>query len=293
MKPADLSRVAGSGLIAIAAACGGHPTAPDGASSALTGTSGHSALETTFSIVNGWTREPVAGATVSADSVQLVSDEAGHFRLPKNGPCANIEVVAPNFLERRTCAVAEITLWPVADAIEREATRVAAFHHDELQPKWWSVPTKVTFAPQLEARADVVQTWRDAANEIRQMTLGRISFEFVPSIDDEGLIITPATSTPVCSIAPAWPIEIGGFCREYTRAYYVDNVNVLPGRLTDASVAVRALLSMVGAINPHPQAGLLNSSRPDAELSEFERKMLHMIGLRTVDVLWPDLDQIP
>jgi hypothetical protein len=47
------------------------------------------------------------------------------------------------------------------------------------------------------SRADVVQTWRDAANEIRQMTLGRISFEFVPSIDDQGLIITPATSTPV------------------------------------------------------------------------------------------------
>ena len=59
--------------------------------------------------------------------------------------------------------------------------------------------------------------------------------------------------------------------------------------LTEASL-LRALLFMAGALNAHSDSGLMNRTRPDAELSTLERKILHMIGLRTTNLTWPDYD---
>lgn len=270
-----------AGLLVFASACGSSPTAPG-------------SVQTTFTVTNGWTREPVAGATVSAgDGMVAHTDASGRLQLRKTGSCLTVAVHATGFLERRTCTASEVTLWPIADAQEMEATRTAAFYHDQLRAEWWSVPFDVTFATELRARGDVQETWVAAAYEIAQLTGGRISFRFVESVG-EGYIIAPASFPTVCSDGPRWPIETGGFCTEQTPGYFVDQIIVLPGRLTDRSVALRALLSVVGGIIPHSLPGLMNTSRPDSELSAFERKTLHMIGLRrSVNVEWPDFDQIP
>ena len=207
------------------------------------------------------------------------TNASGRLQLRKTGSCVTVAVHAIGFLERRTCSSSEVTLWPVADAQERETTRTAAFRHDQLRAEWWSIPFDVTFATELRARPDVQETWVAAAYEVAQLTGGRISFRFVESVG-EGYIIAPASFPTVCSDGPRWPIETGGFCTEQTSGYFVDQINVLPGRLTDRSVALRALLSVVGGIIPHSLPGLMNTSRPDSELSAFERKTLHMIGLR-------------
>jgi hypothetical protein len=99
---------------------------------------------------------------------------------------------------------------------------------------------------------------------------------------------------PACfvSLAPPWALETAGFCPGYAPEYdYILRINVLPDRLTDGSVALRALLNGGFGMRPHSMPGLMNSSRPDRELSAFERKTLHMIGLRqNVKVAWPDLE---
>src|SRR5262245_28412993 len=104
---AGLSQLAG-GFIIFACACSGPPTAPAPGEPQppLSNIS-------TFSVTNGWTGEPVAGAVVSANGTQEVTDSAGQVRLSGTG-CLTVEVTASGFLERRTCSASGITLWPVA-----------------------------------------------------------------------------------------------------------------------------------------------------------------------------------
>ena len=277
-------RIAWCVLLALANGCGDPPTGPARIPGPVR------PVETTFTVSNGWTREPVAGARVSANDTQLVTDSAGQVRLMKGERCVTVEVVASGFLERRTCAMSEITLWPVADAAEREATRLAAFSNSIRYGGGWNGPVQVMLSPELRLREDVVQTWRGAANEIRQLTLGRYNFLFVAETPDPGYIIAEASSPPVCDFRLQWPLETSGFCTEYADYSFLI-FHVVAARLTDGSVALRALLTSPVGMGSHPAPGLLNSGRPDQNLSEFERKTLHMIGLRKgVDVQWPDFD---
>jgi hypothetical protein len=269
-------------LLVLASGCGDPPTSPGPVVP----------VETTFTVTNGWTREPVAGARVSANDTQALTDSRGQVRLVKGDPCVTVEVVANGFLERRACVMSEVTLWPVADEAEREATRIAAFS-GSIRYGGGDRPllSLVMLSPELRTREDVVQTWVGAANEIRQLTLHQYSFQFVAETPDPGYIIAEASSPPVCGtgLGLVWPFETSGFCAEEWVDYSNLRVNVAAGRITDGSVALRVLLGAV--ISSHPAPGLLNSGRPDQSLSEFERKTLHMIGLRKgVDVQWPDFD---
>jgi hypothetical protein len=231
---------------------------------------------------------------VSANGTQEVTDSAGQVRLPKTSTCLRVEVKASGFLERRTCSHSAITLWPVANEEEREATRSMAFRDDRLQAGWLAV---VSVTEELGKRPEVVQTWTSAANEIERLTSDRMSFSFVEPFPrdypDGGPIIGPAAATPDCHPGLSrWPIETGGFCGQWSPEHdnYVLRLNVLPDRLTDSSVAVRALLVGARGMSPHAMPGLMNRNRPDRELSTFERKTLHMIALRYGQVRWPDLD---
>ena len=86
-------------------------------------------------------------------------------------------------------------------------------------------------------------------------------------------------------------MEAGGLCVFYTPTYFLDELQVRPDALADGSVALRGLLWWASVLNPHDGPGLLNQTRPASEISEFERKTLHMIGLRRVDLWWPDIER--
>ena len=62
MKAALLARLVGCGLVVVTIACGRSPAAPReiGSPNAPQG-------QTTFTILDGWSRAPVAGATVTAN----------------------------------------------------------------------------------------------------------------------------------------------------------------------------------------------------------------------------------
>lgn len=291
MNSSAYSRRLGTlGLILVLAGCGGSPTMPSASSTTarITG-------QTTFTIINGWSREPVAGATVTANGGDVLTNGTGQVQLagtPSN--CLAITVSAVGFLERRTCGSADapqITLWPVANADESDATRQWIFRNDRISGDSWAGPIRIALAPELAAQAGIAATWTAATDAISDISQRRIRFQWMSSAPDEGLLVVAADPAPSCSVAPPWPLEIGGFCVKYDPyVYYLDRLQMSPDRLTDRSTAVRALLAGVG-IKAHSLSGLMSMTRPGSDLSEYERKTLGMLGLRPRTVTWPDNDQ--
>jgi hypothetical protein len=284
------SRLAAFGLGVILAACSRSPTAPSQPPGST-----DPASQTTLLIVDGWSLSPVAGAAVTANGAQALTDNAGRVQLPAiNSGCAVVEVKATGFLDRRTCAsslVREISLWPVANADEADVTRKWVFTNDRIDSVHWSAVIQIALVPELAARTDVAQVWAAAADTVASVTRGRIRFQWITNAPEEGIVLEAAAIPLSCSVTPPWPYEIVGFCVKYDPSVYLlDRLRVAPERLADSQTALRALLSAVG-VRAHTLPGLLNAAHPEAGLSDFERKTLRMIGLRLHTVSWPDYDQ--
>jgi hypothetical protein len=247
-------------------------------------------------MINGWSRAPVAGATVTVNGREGLTDALGQVQFPATpSNCLTIEVKAAGFLERRACGSADvhqITLWPVANADESEATRQWIFNNDQIRGDYLSARTLIALGPELSARPGIAATWSAATDAISEVSQGRIRFQWVTSAPDEGLVVVPAGAAASCSVLPPWSFEIGGFCVKYDpNVYYLDRLQISTDRLADRSTALRALLSAVG-IRAHRLPGLMNMTRPESDFSEYERKTLGMLGLRPRTVMWPDHDQI-
>jgi hypothetical protein len=273
------SRLAALGLVVAAVACGRAPTAPGQPSAPPDRVSG----QTTFTIINGWSREAVAGATVTANGREALTDALGQVQFPATpSNCLTIEVKAVGFLERRACGlpnVRQMTLWPVANADESEVTRKWIFYNDQISGDYWSAPTHIALGPEL-SRAGIAETWSAATDAISEVSQGRIRFQWVTSAPEEGLLVVAAGAPVSCSVVPPWSFEIGGFCVKYDpNMYSLDRLQVSPDRLADRSTALRALLAAVG-IRAHGLPGLMNLTRPESDFSEYERKTLGMLGLR-------------
>jgi len=276
-----LLTLAWCGLAISAGACGDSPTRPG----PVDPQPGPQQNTITLTVLDGWTRQPVAGAVVS-HGTDAVTDSAGRVQVRVTSDvCQTVTVRAAGFLDRRTCSSSEVTLWPVADALERDATRIAVFYDDRLDAEWWSGQHLISLAPELQDRENVRETWQAVAAEIQQRTNGRLSFKFVDA-GGADFFVASADATPVCTLALAWTIETGGFCVDWG---WQSRIQVLPDRLADRGTALRALLSSL-TISAHPAPGLLNATAPAAELSLFEQKLLHMLGIRRVDLNWPDYD---
>ena len=248
----------------------------------------------TVTVTDGWTRSPVIGATVSGANVNSVTDSAGTVTVTTStGSCLVLTVVAPGFLDRRTCVAASITLWPVADAAERAATRAAVFTGDRLHSQLgWS--EGVGFSQEIRGRQDVLEIWRHAAAEISSLTGGRTSIAIAdnPPTDD-GFIVSAAAIPPSCTHPWfTWSFGAARFCWDRTFQYFVTNVTVDRDRLTDPVVALRALLYGF-VLHQHDFPGVMNRAQPADGLSSFERKTLHMASLRRLAVDWPDFDRSP
>ena len=103
-------------------------------------------------------------------------------------------------------------------------------------------------------------------------------------------MIEGAATAPTCAPVQPWLFEVSGFCVDYDPAvYFLDHLRVRSDLLTDRSTIMRAVLSSIG-IRTHSLPGLLNATRPQSELTEFERKTLGMLGQRRGTISWPDLD---
>lgn len=154
----------------------------------------------TISVTDGWTGAPVSGARVVANGVESVTASNGTLELTVGSACLPLDIIAPGFLQRRTCAKSSITLWPIADAAEEAATRQAAFpFRDQLTDQVaYAKEYGVMFGTALSGRTDVLAAWNEAADIIRANTSGRLSIPFVKSLPDEGYLVSVADVPPQC-----------------------------------------------------------------------------------------------
>ena len=97
-----------------------------------------------------------------------------------------------------------------------------------------------------------------AADEIHELTSGRITFNFdVFRFIEGSILVTPGTAE-ACAKSNLKPTETFGFC--WDPGTWGDGYIVLEDRFGDLVVARRVLATVL--IYPHPAPGVLNQSRP-------------------------------
>jgi len=261
-------------------------------------TSGAPAGTLRLVVTNGWTNAPVPQAVVAINGASVVTDEAGQFELVTTSACVPATVAAPGFLERRLRCLprteprAPVTLWPVASEDERDALKAFAFSFSRLtRPR----PELVAFSMTLADRDRVLTVWQAALAKRRTAT-PRFNGPWLTSYETEPydgvIIVAPWRSIEDCSAtASPWPYAAGGFCLHGNNSSYFGEVFLArtdPARVATEGMALRVMLYAAG-LRPHGFPGVLNATRPDDTLSEFELRTLHMMGLRD-GVLWPDTE---
>jgi len=297
------------GLVALLAAmllaaCGNHvtptaPTAVDAPRGAaplppVSGPSGH------FQVTDGWTGRPVTEVTVwLGETIQPVAPD-GRVAVETPG-CTRARFVAPGYLERVVVCVQALiargeaaTLWPVATAAEAEATREAVFTGLQRLAGFYS--PEFHFEPDLAGRADVVAAWTAANDRLSAATGGEVRAAFLQDPPTDGFVVSLGTGPSACTSSFfSWTFAAAGFCWGPWMGYFVQVMPVDAQRVADPSVALRALLHGAG-MRPHQLPGLFNATAPADELSEFERRTMHMARQRsrlTVfpgSVRWPDIE---
>ncbi len=281
-------------LVAMMAVAGcSAPTAPtpNPSTPAAPGTGGR----VTVTAIDGWTNRPAAGVQVMIGADTFVGNDAGRVELPL--ACEPARVVAPGFLERRvaclSATVAEgrqpVTLWAVNSDAEREALRAFAFRGDFLVPPGW---TQVDVETTAEIRHEAEAVWQRAARRLRALSSGHFAWQIPVPVEalQDGLLVRSLRGVAGCdNESSAWA-AISGMCRgRYTGPAYpafISLVLVDGERVLDEAVALRALLYEFG-LRPHREPGLFSLTQPTADLSDFERRTLHMMSLRG-RVSWPD-----
>ncbi|MEP7118058.1 MAG: hypothetical protein ABI880_10770 [Acidobacteriota bacterium] len=214
-------------------------------------------------IVDGWSGAPVPDVRVTVNQASYMAAADGSVTVSMG--CAIAAFSANGFLERRVRCLNEttkdgaapLTLWPAASTEEAPATSAAAFPGDRLG----GAPVPFYLSTEVTARADAVALWTDAT--VRAKGRGLRAH-------------TRGSRGP----------RVAGFCWDPGRGYFVNGITVRPELIAGPTVALRAVLSSSG-LRPHPMAGIMNATRPEAEISLFERKSLHMVGLRG-HIAWPD-----
>lgn len=248
-------------------------------------------------VVDGWTGAPVPGTRITLPASTHVTDAQGRAEVPLG--CERATFAAEGFLERRVnCLVGAVlegrtpvTLWPVVNDEERRALRQSLFIADRLSLATGDSGMVVGFADNIRDRAEVESALRAAATRIGDLTGGRVTVPFaVPAPGGDGYVISEAPMPPRCTHNWfTWTFAVAGFCWEPTPEYFVQEVTVDATRITRREVALRVLLYGWG-MRQHDAPGLLNATAPAADLSEFERRSLHMASLRRA-IVWPDYER--
>jgi hypothetical protein len=253
----------------------------------------------TVTVTDGWTGAPVPSARVAVNGTDYLTAADGTLSVTViAGNCLRLDIVAPGFLERRTCARASVTLWPIADEAEMVATHEAAFpFSDRMFNSSLAINDEpVVFTGGLESRPDVISAWTTAADALASATGQKLHLRFASRVDlgGDGYLISTAPPSPSCRHTWfTWQFSVAGFCWDPTPEYFVQNITVAPSLVDRSEVALRVLLYSF-SLHQHQGPGLMNVTHPGTELSLFEKKTLHMLSLRwPAAVTWPDIEKTP
>ena len=247
-------------------------------------------------VVDGWTGRPVAGVQVAHGGQTAVTNADGQTDVRLD--CTRATFTVPRYLERSVRCLLEtsadggrpVTLWPIADAAESAATQAAVFVNRRLTFPAGDRFMSFEVVDGLRG-TPVAAVWHRAGARIGELTAGRVTVPIrSPLGGGDGFVLVDPAAAPDCNLSTfGWSLAQAGFC--WTRIpteYFVGGIAATPATIGEDHVALRALLNAWG-LRRHGLPGLMNEDRPGVELSEFERKTIHMGSLR-VEVTWPDVE---
>jgi len=243
-------------------------------------------------IVDGWTGEAVIGAVVRTDT-GLHLTTAADTRIDVSA-CRSMSIDAVRYLERRVYCnsqslrtEAAISLWPIASALEMQETQRVLFREKRLaRPS--ALPHYLS--DDLMALPGSRDAWMAAAAEIGTLTADAWRVTLVAGVetlrdDDDAVVVMPATGRTCAFYSD--PDPVFRYCYAFGRGPFIPYLIVEPSLAARRDLALRVLLGSLGfGVGQLP--GLTSRHARTADLSDEERKMLRMVGLRPVPILWPD-----
>ena len=252
-------------------------------------------------VTDGWNGAPVPQARVTQGAQTVMTDAAGRVEVDAS-PCVRTTVVASGFLERSLRCLpaaashgsAEVTLWPVANDAERTALQTFAFRgRGETLVQPYELILEIS--PDLTNVDTVSAAWQRAGQTLAEATRRAAGVRLEP-LQEDGAIVSPWSSQADCAASIyvfEWQPEVAGFCPGKGIGYFAHVLHAAPSRIDDDRVALRAMLYELG-LRPHALQGLMHATQPADTLSDFERRTLHMMSLRTRryphGVSWPDTE---
>lgn len=244
-------------------------------------------------VVDGWTGAPVRGAVVRTDTGDVVTTAAD--TLIDVSTCDHLSIDAgAAYLERHVYCRSRslstenaISLWPIASAREREETEIALFKNGRLtRPPEMPHYLEDEFAAIEGSR----EAWTSAAAEIDALTGGAWHFDVhvgVEGLDVNGdAVVVRLGGAEPCA---GWSVidPVFRYCYANGPGYFVPYLLVDRAFAARRDLALRALLRSANfAVGLLP--GVTSGAARTSDLSDAERKMLHMVGLRPVQTKWPD-----
>ena len=264
-------------------------------------------------VVDGFSLAPVPSARVGLEGRTYTTDSQGRIELDAAVPCAATTVNAVGYLERRmTClssttsgGTAPVTLWPAASPEERTALQQFAFR-GQVNLVFPSVQA-IGLSDEVPDRAATTAAWQRAAEALSGATRGRLMARVPVDVvaEGEGVVVAPWVNATQCSATThydetgpfrtfLWPLAVSGYCWQAAPNAFTSVLRVAAPQIARDTTALRALLAGAG-FSPHALPGLMNRTNPDDALSDFERRTLHMVGLRAQSwpsrINWPDSEQ--
>lgn len=244
-------------------------------------------------VVDGWTGEPVSGAVVRTNTGANITTTPD--TLVDVSTCASLSVDAGvRYLERRVFCRSKslssenaISLWPVATVLERQETQKALFRDGRLAP-----PSLQPYylGDELLAIPGGRDAWLSAAAAINDLTAGQWHVVVRVGLDDldtngDAVVVTVA-SDHRCRFSSD-PDPQSHYCYTSGPGYFVPYLLLEPGWAARRDLALKVLLeSAKFGVGDLP--GVTSHTNRTGDLSEVERRMLHMVGLRPVPISWPD-----
>lgn len=264
-------------------------------------------------VVDGFSLAPVPSARAVLEGRTYTTDPQGRIELDTPVPCATTAINAVGYLERRLKCLstatagggAPVTLWPAASPEERTALQQFAFR-GQLNLVYPSVQS-IGLSDEVSDRAATTVAWQRAAQRLAEVSRGRLTARVPVDVvaEGEGVIVAPWSDATQCSATThydetgpfgrfLWPLAVSGYCWQAAPNTFTAVLRVAASQLARDSTALRALLAGAG-FSPHALPGLMNRNAPDETLSDFERRTLHMVGLRAQSwpsgINWPDSEQ--
>jgi len=281
-------------LLGAAACHGAAPAAPSPIPQGPSASPPPQIAQISIRLTSGWDGRPVADSTVTINGEMHRTNTDGVVDETVSAGLL-VEVQVDGFLPRTTPASPDpIGLWPVATAEEADTIHSMLYdwYGDDVPLVHAASPVDIQFDAAIASQVSmsaVRDVWRAAADQITELTDGRIRF-VDPGAGAKGhlrITLRSCGNLPICFRQPPYGFgDAVGDRQDFEIALGSAAAAVQPDVALRACV-LAAIEFKGGAPNPSPLPGVLSGG---SALSDFERRLVRLVSLRRSGNRWPDRD---